>query len=667
MKKSLLDMMKEKRGETFDISSIDFSTALMERVAMNRSTFKSVANAEDILVGFEAEWKSEHFTPEETEWSRIGSNPDDCDLDDARRHDNWDERHFTSEYQEWRDESIEYWTDNNEGEVSDYVEGRMIDDFEDDILDDGDAILEITGGGLEDFYDKIRDEEGWDEDDDDYKDVPLRIMRSFLRANYYGELIDYLQSTYPDEWMDARDSYIDQYADDYDEDEFFDRHRDGLLRYMGMDEYDENDGDITDDMMDRLASSLWTAADIEIKGTSTDYNGSSKADNGYDGYYLETDGGDAELVSPPQPVATTLSDLERILNFIKQDGGATEGNGLHVSVSVKGKSTKDHDPLKILMFLGEEYLTKAFDRESNSYAKQHTGQIKSHKQILELIDKRAELQDPRDLVKMVMNNQVNKLNLDNFVGYLVHTMTSDRYRTFNLQHLVGNSISSNSGGGEYTDADTPYIEFRIMGNEGYENKFETIKDTILRYAYVMKLATDPMAEREEYAKKLFRFFSMLIGESRKAYGKAVAGDVVTAANAKMAMKFAESFTKDFIRGTAIFNLGSRRMNASAAHGYLTRILKNQIEDWMHQKVHETWMIVAVMLKAAEFRPNGVNINDYTAGLKVVFSRMRITSANFNMIANGALITDEYEVDGQKLTEQQFARWVESKAKELKLI
>ena len=56
-----------------------------------------------------------------------------------------------------------------------------------------------------------------------------------------------------------------------------------------------------------------------------------------------------------------------------------------------------------------------------------------------------------------------------------------------------------------------YIEFRSAGGD-YLEELEKIKNTLQRYAKALMIASDPSAEREEYAKKLTKLLVTGLGE-----------------------------------------------------------------------------------------------------------------------------------------------------------
>jgi hypothetical protein len=79
----------------------------------------------------------------------------------------------------------------------------------------------------------------------------------------------------------------------------------------------------------------------------------------------------------------------------------------------------------------------------------------------------------------------------------------------NLIELAHRSIADNMGFGKYTSINPKgnYIEFRSAGGTNYFEDLDKLKNTLLRYARSMKIAGDPAAERNEYAKKLYKLIA----------------------------------------------------------------------------------------------------------------------------------------------------------------
>jgi hypothetical protein len=193
-----------------------------------------------------------------------------------------------------------------------------------------------------------------------------------------------------------------------------------------------------------------------------------------------------ELISPPLSVAAALDDLQKIFEWISTHRHYTNDScGLHIGVSYGGDDRiKRINRIKLLMLLGEEYLLELFDRQLNSYTQSHVLRLK--KKISDSIKKGQDWTKHRRFAQLL---QAIERRID-----------LSKYSTINFGKL--------SKG---------YLEFRIMGNEDYHMKFEQVRNTLLRYAFVLKLSLDPVAFEEEYKRELARLFSTALSDIEPVY------------------------------------------------------------------------------------------------------------------------------------------------------
>jgi len=184
-----------------------------------------------------------------------------------------------------------------------------------------------------------------------------------------------------------------------------------------------------------------------------------------------------EIVSPPMPLEQALEKLQEVCDWAND---STEGNaytnsstGLHMGVSVPFKGG-DVDYLKLILFLGDEYVLKQFGREANTYTKSAMSKFRENI--------RGGRADPAGAMKLMQSG---------------------------LIELAHREIQKGVGDGKYTSAHIQkgYIEFRSAGGDwlAEENANpEILQNTMLRYARAMSLAANPSEERREYAKKLYK-------------------------------------------------------------------------------------------------------------------------------------------------------------------
>lgn len=204
-------------------------------------------------------------------------------------------------------------------------------------------------------------------------------------------------------------------------------------------------------------------------------------------WYLEPDssidsGGEqfcVEFVSPPMPIMTLLDLLPRIFDRLQAAEAYTnESTGLHIGLSVPNMTKANVDYLKLVMFLGDEYILNQFGRTANTYAGQSLANP----------DYRLALITPTAMTQ--------------YYEQLRQGLLKDASKAF---------YASNTGKYVTVNLRDNYVEFRSMGGD-YLSKAPLVVQTIQRYAMALAIALDPNAERQEYAKRLARFFSRVAPE-----------------------------------------------------------------------------------------------------------------------------------------------------------
>jgi hypothetical protein len=183
-----------------------------------------------------------------------------------------------------------------------------------------------------------------------------------------------------------------------------------------------------------------------------------------------------EIVSPPMPLSQALEKLQEVTDWANSNAGdayTNDSTGLHMGVSVPYKGG-DVDYLKLILFLGDEYVLQSFGREANSYTKSAMQKFRENI--------RGGRADPAGALALMQSN---------------------------LIEFAYREIQKGVGTGKYTSAHIQdgYIEFRSAGGDWLaEGDAEPgkLENTMLRYARAMQIAADPSAERKEFAKKLYK-------------------------------------------------------------------------------------------------------------------------------------------------------------------
>ena len=241
---------------------------------------------------------------------------------------------------------------------------------------------------------------------------------------------------------------------------------------------------------DEIGASLQQVVGMPVK-VSTGYHSTARREGTW---IIEPDGSldpddkseevGLEIVSPPMPLLTTIEKLKAVVDWANDPNGGNaytnSSTGLHMGVSLPRIQAEDADKdagidyVKLILFLGDKYVLQQFGRTANTYTASAFDKLKQNI--------KGGRSDPAGVVEL-----------------LRHGLTELAYRE--LQKGVGTS--------KYTSAHLQpgYVEFRSPGGDWLAKSDEEIgilENTMLRFARAMAIAGDPSAERQEYAKKLYK-------------------------------------------------------------------------------------------------------------------------------------------------------------------
>lgn len=221
-------------------------------------------------------------------------------------------------------------------------------------------------------------------------------------------------------------------------------------------------------IVENMADEAWFIDKWEL----TDY-GESKQSKGDTYWKFEYDAtvspdGGVELVSPPMPISEMIEILPDVFKLIKKFGYTDGDCGLHFHMSTE---TGELDLTKLVFFTEEENIYKYFpERVGSTYANSLKNKIKN-------VDGRN--------ISLELNKGLRKVPKK---SDLIKTL--QKYDAIN--HIKGNRV-----------------EFRQMGGNGYENKFNDIKNILARHAFALAVATDPEYRKEEYIKRIVRVLNKI--------------------------------------------------------------------------------------------------------------------------------------------------------------
>jgi hypothetical protein len=187
-------------------------------------------------------------------------------------------------------------------------------------------------------------------------------------------------------------------------------------------------------------------------------------------WYVEPDGslrpnpgdGSSEVVSPPLPAGAAIEALKDFYRLaIRNDFYTNNSTGLHINVSIPEQT----DLLKLMVFLGDEYVLKSFDRLDNDYAQSI---VKST--ISALRDEHDSLPRLGDEFDEIVNDTVRDLVDEHF-----------------------SSVTYNG----------TYFSFRHAGGD-YLNNLRVVLDTVGRFVRALIIASSPDQHRKDYLTKLYK-------------------------------------------------------------------------------------------------------------------------------------------------------------------
>jgi hypothetical protein len=508
----------------------------LEEVKMSPSALRKFANspeAEGIMAGFEAELIFRDTQADEDD----GETEYDMDYDERatsidevieffmhddfgngmsdRQADRLREK-LDEAYFEWRDDQI---ISAFEQESEDLVREawleerpmteRILSALTDGIgLDDAEADRILAAGEKAPRFTKNSEQEAYKQENPDYA--------TYLEAaDIADEILDEEVEASVSNQDGVYDQALDAFRDSYDEDDsgFF---SDIGLRWMSdiMNEYGLDWPYLTGGGGNG-GSREWSDIAREIQQVTGmpvevgyGYHSKKRVPNEY---VLEPDGSlspddessdyGLELVSPPMPLNKAIEQLEAIIDWANSDGDAytNSSTGLHMGISIPFKGG-DVDYLKLILFMGDQYVLEKFGRAANTYT--------------------ASAFD-----KLRQNVAGSKNRGDTKIASAMELMKN------NLIELAQRYVQQGVGNAKYTSAHIKpgYIEFRSPGGDylsaGDQGEQDILADTMRRFAYAMYLAGRPDLERPEYYKKLYKLIAPEGGEDLNLFAKFSSGEL----------------------------------------------------------------------------------------------------------------------------------------------
>jgi len=338
----------------------------------------------------------------------------------------------------------------------------------------------------------------WSEDKDEYT-LKWCIDNGHLEATEEerkaaGQDVDDILDTYED---DAREAFDDEYRDEAEEDtagdmdDFIeDEYRGSNTRLMDAYNIDyESGGEEQTDVVSVYSELAYSLK--RVVGAEVNYRDGLFRHKDTSEWYIESDGslqGDgyvtAEVSSAVYPLNEALKMLDTIFRWMRRNNYTTnESTGLHVSFSIGGfDSPEDYDFLKMMVLFDENYTANIFDRIDNQYAQQMRSVLFQN------------FSDQKDPVSMMSSRQI--ATTIERLHQISKNMMFDGYKGAGMSKYFTFRHRANG-----------VVEFRSMGGENYEDKFDIIRKRIVNMAYLMKVGSDPAVMAREYLTRVYKMLT----------------------------------------------------------------------------------------------------------------------------------------------------------------
>ena len=420
-----------------------------------------------------------------------------------------DERYF-----EWRDEQVmaDFERESHDLVREVWLEERPMTERLHSALTDGMGLDDADADAVLELHNRRRNKEITGSE---MSEEQLEMTSQYNEAK---EIADSILDEEVEASLDRQDGYwdraLDNFRDNYDEDDsgFW---TDTGLRWMSSvaGEYDLDwpimsggGGNGGSRSWEGIASNLERVTGKRVVVGSSYHSARRKPNE----YVLEPDSSlspddredyGLELVSPPMPLDEAIEQLNAIVDWANSDGDAytNSSTGLHMGVSIPYKGG-NVDYLKLMLFLGDQYVLQKFGRSANTYC-------------------------DSAMKKLKQNVAGSKNRGDDKIASAMELMKHG------LIELAQKYVQQGVGNSKYTSAHIKpgYIEFRSPGGDylaqADRGDITDLEDTMRRFAYAMYLAGRPDLERPEYYKKLYKLISPEGNDALSLFAKYASGEI----------------------------------------------------------------------------------------------------------------------------------------------
>jgi hypothetical protein len=214
----------------------------------------------------------------------------------------------------------------------------------------------------------------------------------------------------------------------------------------------------------KVNASNYSTWNITGDSSILDGHGRSSSD-GQEGYGVE-------IISPPLRPSEAIEKLEKLLKILDDNKIETnKSTGIHVNISLS--NMREFDVLKLVLFMGDFYVLKKFDRLTNSFTRSQL------QQVIRSIGANGTI--PKSATKIIETGK----------EALART---GKYFSVNLSHLP------------------KYLEFRAAGGANYHKQIDSIREITGRWLTALDIACNPEKNKQEYLKKVMKLFNIANGD-----------------------------------------------------------------------------------------------------------------------------------------------------------
>jgi hypothetical protein len=187
-----------------------------------------------------------------------------------------------------------------------------------------------------------------------------------------------------------------------------------------------------------------------------------------------------EFISPPLPVNVAIEHLHKVKKWcIEEDYAYTNSScGLHINVSFPNYNISKLDYVKLVLFLGDNYIANEFERLGTYYAQSSLNKLNQ---------------------KVFNANYSNTDLFDNVIDNLKKSLYTEASKL----------IQKDNSGDKYVTVNIKNnrVEFRSPGGNWLNMNIDKITNTILRFVVALDIALDENKYKKEYASKLYKLIS----------------------------------------------------------------------------------------------------------------------------------------------------------------